>query len=386
MVLDDTYGHTPVKKAFEQGDVYGIGYDEARAARRPLRLGIIGVGGVAQSKYYPAVARLRIIWEPVEIAAFATRSEGAARKVQATYGGHWYSDYRQMLANEQLDGVLVSSPDQLHAEHASAALEGGCATLIEKPITRSLVEAAQLCQLAAALNLPLMTVANKRYSPPYRRARHMIEDGPVANAALYLAKFNLGYHYVDLFESGTIHLFDLTRYLMGDVATVRAIGLNRYGRNQRRYPVDNAIASFEFQSGAVGSLATSASALSLKPWERVEVYGDHAWLAVDDQLTLTLYDSEEGPAKSWQPVVPNTLFFDEEFGGFMGLIENFLQVIRGADEPLVSGWDGYRAYELNVACHISLAQGGAVIPLPLEPASADEAAAAWLRQHGWPGG
>ena len=132
---------------------------------------------------------------------------------------------------------------------------------------------------------------------------------------------------------------------MGDVATVSAIGLNKFQKTPGHYPIDNMVANLEFQTGAVGSLYTSASALSFKPWVRVEVYADHAWLSVEDQHELLLYDSEEGPAKSWKPVVTNTLLFDEEFGGFMGLVENFLQVIRGHEKPLVTGRDGYRAYE-----------------------------------------
>ena len=43
----------------------------------------------------------------------------------------------------------------------------------------------------------------------------------------------------------------------------------------------------------------------------MEVYGDKAWLAVEDQYELLLYDSEQGPAQSWRPVIPNTLIFDE---------------------------------------------------------------------------
>jgi predicted dehydrogenase len=134
-----------------------------------------------------------------------------------------------------------------------------------------------------------------------------VVDGPVQNPALYVGKFNLGYDYVDLLESGTIHIFDITRYLMGDVRTVRAVGVDKYGRNRRGYPLDNAVCQLEFASGAVGAIYTSASALSLKPWERVEVYGDHAWLTVEDQYKVILYDSEEGPAKSWTPIVPNTV-------------------------------------------------------------------------------
>lgn len=384
-MLEDTYGYTPPRKAFDLADVYGVGYDEERAARRKLRLGFIGAGPVVQSKHWPAIKRLQTIWEPVEVVAFALRTESQARKVQQVFGGRWYADYRQMLAEEQLDGVVVCSSDPVHAEHALACLEKGIPVLVEKPIARSLVDAQRMCRLADQKGVLLMTVANKRYSPPYRRARQLIAEGPVSDPAMYVGKFNLGYDYVDLFESGTIHLFDLTRYLMGEATSVRCIGVNRYQRNKRRFPVDNAIASFEFASGAVGTLYTSSSALSFKPWERVEVYGDHAWLEVDDQYRLILYDSEEGPTKSWAPVVPNTLIFDEEFGGFMGLLENFCQAIRGAEKSLVTGWDGYRAYELLVASELSLARGGAIINLPLEPQAADAEAHAWLRGSGWPG-
>jgi predicted dehydrogenase len=380
-VLEDTYGHTPIKKAFEQADVYGIGFDEERASRAHVRLGICGAGGVAQSKYLPAINRLRTIWEPVEVTAIAEPRQDQAKKVTAIYGCRWYADWRKMIAQAELDGVLVTAPDDLHSEMGLACLEAGLPVLIEKPFTRSLVESEQLCRTADEAGVALMSVSNKRYSPPYRRAKKFVIEGPVSNPALYVGKFNLGYDYVDLLESGTVHLFDITRYLMGDVGTVRAVGANRYDHFWQGYPVDNVVCQFEFESGAVGTLYTSASALSLKPWERVEVYGDHAWLSVEDQHGLLLYDSEAGPTQSWAPVTPNTLAFDEEFGGYMGIVENFCQVIRGVEESLVTGWDGHHAYELCVASHLSMARGGEIIPLPLDPAGADAECAKWLAAH-----
>jgi predicted dehydrogenase len=376
-MLEDTYGHTPAKKAFELADVYGVGYDEERASRQNVRLGIIGAGGVTQSKHLPAIWRLKTIWEPVDVVAVVKRSEREGRRVAEMYDCRWYADYVEMLDHEELDGVIVATPDDLHYEHTLACLERGLPVLIEKPITRSLVHAEELCRVADEKDIPIMTVANKRYSPPYRRAKKLVDEGPVTDPALYVGKFNLGYDYVWLLEQGTIHIFDITRYLMGDVRTVYAAGVNRYDRNQLGYPVDNIAITLTFISGAVGSVYTSATALSFKPWERVEVYGNKRWLAVEDQYELILYDDEEGPAKHWKPVIPNTLIFDEEFGGFMGMIENFLQVIRGAEAPLVTGWDGYYAYELNVAAHLSMHRGEPV-SLPLDPAAADDEQYAWL--------
>ena len=68
--MNETYGHTPASKMFTLGDVYGVGFDAERAAQKPFRLGVIGMGGVAQSKYLPAVARLRTLGEPVETLLF----------------------------------------------------------------------------------------------------------------------------------------------------------------------------------------------------------------------------------------------------------------------------------------------------------------------------
>ena len=129
---------------------------------------------------------------------------------------------------------------------------------------------------------------------------------------------------------------------------------------------------------------TIASALNFKPWERVEVYGCEAWLAADDQTELDFYRDDRGPTERWRPVMANMLLLDEEFGGYLGLVENFLQAIRGDDTPAVTGRDGYCALELVAATHLSLARRAAV-SLPLDAEAADAEVRTWLAQHGWPG-
>jgi len=360
-MLEDTYGHSPIKKMFEQADVYGIGYDEERASKRPVRLGIIGCGGVAQSKHIPAIMRLKTIWEPITLVAICIRNPQQGPKIAEMYGTKWYQNYVEMLNTELLDGVLVMTPDDKHFEHTMACLERKIHVLVEKPITKNILQSRAMCEYADAQSLTLMTVSNKRYSPPYLRAkRHGIE-----NPAMFIGKFNLGYEYVDILEGGTVHMFDLARYFMGDVKALSAVATRQYNFNKTGYPFDNACINLEFESNAIGNVYTSNSALSLKPWERVEIYGEKSWLAVEDQQTLLIYDSEEGPTKVYKPVFPNTLIFDEEFGGFMGLIENFVECIRGNATPLVTGWDGLKAYELVEATHRSIREKRR-IELPLK--------------------
>lgn len=375
---DDTFGHTPLSQMMAGEDVYGIAQDAQRADRRPVHIAIIGAGGIVQSKYLPAITRLRTLWEPVQVVAVADPNETQGRKVEQIYGARWYADHWQMLEREVIDGVLVASPDGLHAEHASDAVGHGLPTLVEKPFTTSLTRGAALWRQAERERIPLLAVANLRFSPAHRRARQLITAGTIPDPGLLVAKMNIGYPYVDLLEDVTVHLFDLARFYMGDVESVAA-DADRHTPGNRGYPFAHGGISVRFQSGAVGMLSTTSRALSLKPWQSVEVYGDRAWLSIDDLYELTLYDDEQGPTKSWRPVLTNTLLFDEEFGGYTGLMQHFIDVIRGDAAPLVTGGDGYRACELVAASHLAIASG-ARITLPLEPERADHEVAGIRRR------
>ena len=68
-------------------------------------------------------------------------------------------------------------------------------------------------------------------------------------------------------------------------------------------------------------------------------------------MTVTLHDSDEGPSKVWSPVLPTTLFFDEEFSGFTHQLSAFVDAVRGDAPALVSGDDGLAALRIAQAIH-----------------------------------
>ncbi len=262
--MSDVYGHTPVEKMFAGADVYGVGYDPQRAGRPPVRLGLIGAGGVAQSKWLPALWRLRTLWDPVELVAIADPAEDQGRKVARQYGCTWYPDHTELLAAGGVDAVVVASPDHLHAEHARHAVEVGLAVIVEKPFCTSLVDARELCRASEKQRTILMPVANLRFSPPFRRARQAAVEMPgLEGPKVLLGKMHLGYDYVDLLEDATVHLFDLTRFLLGNAIVVSARSVGRPA-GRRPYPFGQAAITLEFESGSVAQLFTSSTALSLK--------------------------------------------------------------------------------------------------------------------------
>jgi predicted dehydrogenase len=347
------FGHTGFEAAFGRGDVYGVAPDPVRAGKRPLRLALAGCGGVARAKWIPAIRRLQTIGEPVAVAGVADPSPEAAAAASALSGAPAFAEVGAMLDAVRPDLLLVLAGDAAHVALASQAIERGIPCLVEKPLARDHAEAAALVCRAAERGVLVAAVANKRFAPPYAMAKALIEAGALRGApTVFSGKFTLGYPYGDLLEGGTVHLFDLACWLMGPVARLHARGIFRgYGG------LESAVATLAFASGAIGTLVTSAAALSFKPWERVEIVGHGAFLVVEDQFETTLYDEETGPAKSWRPAMPNTLLFDESFGGYAGLLEHVLDAVRGRVTLSATGAEGAAAVGLIEAVRRSLAEG-----------------------------
>ncbi|MDO9528341.1 MAG: Gfo/Idh/MocA family oxidoreductase [Syntrophales bacterium] len=134
-MLKDKPTHTSTKEIFDCSDIYGVSFDKKRACRKKVRLAIIGAGGIAQSKYLPAIMRLRTMWEPVEVVAVSRRDERQGKKIVKLYGCRWYANSEKMLREEDLDGVLVTGPDELHAEHVMMSLDANLHVLVGVTVT-----------------------------------------------------------------------------------------------------------------------------------------------------------------------------------------------------------------------------------------------------------
>lgn len=294
--------------------------------------------------------------EPVTLCSICDPDEAARTKAAALAGARVYASFKALAEQERPDVVFVLTSDASHAQIATEAVDLGVPVLVEKPLCRTLAEASALVRHARERGVLLASVANKRFSPPYQMAKALIDGGALkATPKIFTGKFTLGYPYVDLLEGGTVHLLDLMAWFMGPPTKLFARGLrDADGR------LTSAVVSLSFASGAIGTLLTSADGLSFKPWERVEIFGRNAFLVVDDQIETALYDDENGPAKIWRPSVPNTLMFDEVFGGYAGTAENMLDAVRGLAPLEASGADGARAVGLIEAVGRSLATGADV--------------------------
>lgn len=139
---------------------------------KPVRIGLIGTGMVAQVMHLPHLSELP---ELFEVAALCDLSPGTVQAVAARYGiRHTFSDYRQMLERADLDAVMVLTRD--HARPATDALLAGKHVFIEKPMCNNLDEADELLDAQAQSGRVAMLGHHKIYDPGYVAGRERIRQ------------------------------------------------------------------------------------------------------------------------------------------------------------------------------------------------------------------
>lgn len=128
------------------------------------RLGLIGAGRWGRI-YIKTIAEL----DGVSLARLASRNPESARLTPS--GCIISSDWRELIAAGDLDGVIVATPPALHAEMASAAVAAGLPALVEKPLVLALAEAMALRDLAHARRGLVMVDHTHLYHPAFEELK-----------------------------------------------------------------------------------------------------------------------------------------------------------------------------------------------------------------------
>ncbi len=151
-----------------------------------LRIGIIGTGGMGTGHLNSFLALNRNGREKVQVVALADvckpRLENALRI--ATEGQEGvvvasYSDYHDLLAREDLHGVLIASPEHWHAQHAMDAIRAGKDVYCEKPMTLRLWQALELRKVVHDHDRVFLVGTQMIMQPKYHKAKELIASGAI---------------------------------------------------------------------------------------------------------------------------------------------------------------------------------------------------------------
>lgn len=147
------------------------------------RVGFIGAGWWATANHMPLLAAR----EDVELTAVCRLGATELEQVRSRFGFRYaFEDYRRMLAETELDAVIVASPHTLHHEHARAALERGLHVLCEKPLCTRAEHAQDLVRLAEEKGLHLLVPYGWHFKPYIQQAKQLLDAGGVGRISFVL--------------------------------------------------------------------------------------------------------------------------------------------------------------------------------------------------------
>ena len=126
------------------------------------KIGIIGLGGIAQIIYLPIIKKLKT----AEITAVSEIAKSRMNHIADKFGiEERYTDYREMLTNSNIEAVIIATPTDTHHSIAIDALNAGKHILIEKPAARNFDEAKAIQKVAKKNRKIVMVGMNLRFRP-----------------------------------------------------------------------------------------------------------------------------------------------------------------------------------------------------------------------------
>src|SRR5579884_866629 len=200
-----------------------------------IRLGLIGLGLIGT----PHAQRLRKL-EECELTAVSDIDEQHAQTA-AGLAARYFRDYREMIAGRDLDGVIVATPNHLHAEIGIACAERGLHIFMEKPIAPTLAEADLLIEAAHRHDVQIVVGHQRRFNARVEKARDIVSGGELGQLVGVTATWAMLKH-PEYFEGpftwrkekgggpiliNLIHEVDNLRYICGEIDEVFAMTGNR---------------------------------------------------------------------------------------------------------------------------------------------------------------
>ena len=298
-----------------------------------LRLGIVGLGGMAQRAYLPVLASL----ETVDLAVVMSRRADAVERLRARYRvPAGVTDLAAFLRHD-LQAAVVLAPSPTHFDIVQALLQAGVDVLVEKPATLSSRETARLGDLAERGGRVFMVAFNRRYAPFYQQAKDLFAGRQIALCVAEKHRERaVNPSLFDHYSEEDIHLIDLLRWYGGEARAVSTQSRMRSGK------LTDAASLIAFESGGIGVLAAS---LEAGGWlERVTLHGEGLSVQVDAFRELRVLRGDEDQVRGREMAANWTT--SQSVRGFEQLVAHFVECVQGRLTPRTSALEAFRTQVL----------------------------------------
>ncbi len=323
---------------------------------KKLGIGVIGLGrlGSAYARYFTG----RIAGATLVAVSDVDESLAASRATE--YGvANWYGRYPDLLADKQVDGVVIVSPTSTHKEIVLEAAKRGLPIFCEKPLSIALPEAREMQRAVEQTGVFFQMGFMRRFDRGYVAAKRKIEAGAIGQPVVFKSSSRDPYRpsleYLDPAHSGGlfvdcgIHDLDLARWYMGEIDSVYSIGGTlAYPEMKAIGDVDNAITSLSFMSGALGTIDLSRNGVYGYDI-RTEILGTEGTLKIGYlRETPIMVMTKEGITHDTVP------YFTERFEqAYITQLQDFVENVLQGKSPAVTCADGVAALQASVAATLS---------------------------------
>lgn len=267
--------------------------NKSAPSQNGVRIGMIGAGGYAQGMLLPHFQSAG-----VEFEAIATATGLTARSIGEKYGFHHaVADASEIIADKQVNLVVIATRHDSHAELATRALQSGKHVFVEKPLAMNEEELESIIQAAQASEGQLMVGYNRRFAPHalaaldfFKERQHPISISYRVNAG----RIALSHWIQDPGQGGrriigeVCHFIDFMHFLTGALTT-RVYAEAIQSRNSEVPDEDSVFITVRLSDGSNGSIAYISEGDKSLPKERVEIFGGGKAFVLDDFRTATLH-------------------------------------------------------------------------------------------------
>ncbi len=144
--------------------------------RKPIRLGLIGCGGIVQQTHARAYLSLADTVKVTALTDVITENMEKVGEQFAVSKENLFSDYRDMLAQSDIDAVTIATPHSLHAEQVIESANAGVAIISEKPMATTLEEADRIVESISKNGVPYTVIHNYLFTAGMQRAISLLSE------------------------------------------------------------------------------------------------------------------------------------------------------------------------------------------------------------------
>ncbi len=358
------------------------------AEKKAFKFGVVGCGSIGPTHG----AAIQQIPQDAELIAVADTIPDRARNMAQKFGVHRvYSDFRQLVADKDIDIVCICTPSGMHADMGVKSMEAGKHVILEKPMDVTLEACDRLIAAADKTGRKLTVISQHRFDAATQLVKGAIEKGQLGKIVMADASVKW-WRTQEYYDSGDwrgtwkwdgggslmnqgVHTVDVLQYLVGGVRKLWA--QTRTGAHTDIEVEDIAVCACDFACGAVGTITATTAAYKGFP-VRIDIYGTEGSAVIEGDRLKTMmlkngqsYTTEEAAAHAISVAQGGTASVKDQAasreatakqGATWGdshraQIQDFLNAIRTCGRPLIDGRAARRPLEIILGVYKSQKTG-----------------------------